>query len=370
MTRQIGTWTWIVALLTVATACGESDTLFSSGEIALADVPPKYAAELCSAYERCLGKEVYALFTNGTDCAKQTEQRILNGEFPQYRAKIDAGKIQYQGAKMQACLDAIHATTCDTLSVRPIPACKAALDGTVAVGGECELSAECKGATFCQSEGGTCPAHCVALLVAGQDCSADEQCESGLSCSGETKKCVAPASLAEPCEYGAPPCAPGLLCIGKEDASKVSGACKSPSETFSGAEGEACDPRSKLCKQGLSCAVDTLTVSGGTFKCVKTGGYAAGAACKLAFPEACAAGNYCKAAGATLVVDGTCTRLPAAGEACGATFLNPSICPANTACVEGKCQELVANGVSCFGDAMCYSEHCAANGCQAKLPCN
>jgi hypothetical protein len=63
---------------------------FSKGEIALADVPPKYAEELCSGYERCLGKEVYALFSNGTDCAKRTEQRILNGEFPQCADDGDA----------------------------------------------------------------------------------------------------------------------------------------------------------------------------------------------------------------------------------------------------------------------------------------
>lgn len=369
MTKRSLTWTGIVALL-CAGACGESNEMFAESEIALGDVPPKYAAELCSAYERCLGKEVYALFTNGTDCAKRTESRILNGEFPQFQAKVDAGKIRYEGKKMQACLDAIHARTCDALSERPIPECKAALDGTVAQGGECDLSAECAGATFCRSENGTCPAHCAALLVAGEDCQEDDHCASGLTCSGETRKCVAPAGLGEACEYGAPACAPGFLCLGKDDDAKTPGTCKSSSETFTGAEGEACDPRSKLCKQGLSCAVDTLTADGGTFKCVKTGGYAAGAACKLAFPDACATGSYCKAAGATLLVDGSCTALPTAGEACGANLFNAGICPANTACVAGKCQALAANGVSCFGDAMCYSEHCAANGCQAKLPCN
>lgn len=368
--KRILIWTAFSALASAA-ACGEASTSLSDPPaIALADVPPKYAAELCSAYERCLGDEVYALFTNGSDCNQLTEQRIRNGEFSQYEAKVAAGKLHYDGTKMQACLDAVHARTCDTLSVRPIPECESALDGTVALGEACDLSAECQGATFCQSQSGTCPAHCVALLVAGQDCSADEQCASGLLCSGETKKCVAPASLGQPCEYGAPACAAGLLCMGKEDASQTSGTCKTPGEVFSASEGGACDPRAILCKQGLSCAVDTLVANAATFQCLKTGGYSAGGTCKLAFPDACAAGNYCQAAGATLFVDGTCAPLPKEGEACAATLFNTDICPANTVCVAGKCQARVANGVSCFGAAMCYSDSCAASGCQAKLPCN
>jgi hypothetical protein len=38
--------------------------------------------------------------------------------------------------------------------------------------------------------------------------------------------------------------------------------------------------------------------------------------------------------------------------------------------VSGLCQILVANGVSCTGDGMCYSEKCGTSGgCEAKVPC-
>lgn len=357
-----------ISAVLAASACEGSSTAFSDTGIALDEVPAKYAAELCAAYESCVSKEVYALFTNGSDCAEQIERRLLNGEFPQYQALIDAGRMRYDGTKVQACLDALRAKTCETLNERPIPACDAALDGTVALGGACDLSGECEGAAFCQAQAGTCPGQCVAPLVAGQDCAADDQCASGLSCSSETQKCVRPTGLGQPCELGAPPCAAGLLCIGKDN--QTSGTCRTPDETFSAAEGAACDPQSQLCSVGLSCAIDTLAASGATFKCVKTGAYAAGSACKLAFPEACPTGNYCKAPGATLVVDGSCAPAPGVGEACGSNLLRPAICAPGTVCVAGKCQSLVENGVSCFGNAMCYSEHCAANGCQAKLPCD
>ncbi len=361
----------VVAALIASVGCGgSSSTLSESGGIALADLPPKYAAELCAAYTRCVGEEVYQIFANGADCIHDTEQRILNGEFAQYQAHIDAGTMRYDAKKAQGCLDALHALSCASLNERPILACKDALDGRVAPGGECELNAECAGAAFCDAAAAACPGHCSALLLAGSDCSADDQCASGLQCSTETKKCVQPANLGDACEHGAPPCAPGLLCIGKDDKAATSGTCKSADATFSTAEGAACDPSVALCALGQSCAVDALTANGATFKCVKTEGYASGGACRLAIPEACAAGSYCKTAGATVVIDGTCAALPSAGEACGTNLLSSTICGSGLGCVAGKCQALVANGVSCTGDGMCFSKHCVAGGCQAKLPCN
>src|SRR5689334_8625264 len=115
-------------------ACGGSGDAFSEpAAVALADVPAKYAAALCSAYQRCLGQEIYALFANGSDCAAQTEQKIRNGEFSLFQGLIDAGQLRYDGTKVEACLAAIDAQTCNTLNVRPLPECEAALDGTVEV---------------------------------------------------------------------------------------------------------------------------------------------------------------------------------------------------------------------------------------------
>ena len=100
---------------------------------------------------------------------------------------------------------------------------------------------------------------------------------------------------------------------------------------------------------------------------MQAGSYAAGDACKPGFPEACASGNYCKTGTGLLAITGTCTPIPAAGEACGSSL---SQCLPNAACVSGTCQNLAQNGVSCTGDAMCYSERCGSSGgCEANLPC-
>src|SRR5512145_529654 len=162
-----------LVLVGLATSCGDS-TSGSTG-IAFADLPIKYAEAACAAYEDCLGP-VFALFLNGTDCAELTAKRLENGTFSLMEKKIEQKTIRYEPAKAQACLDAVATLNCDELLNRDQPACLAALDGTVAIGGDCDLSEECKGSAICQSSDGTCPGKCVALLSAGQSCSADGEC--------------------------------------------------------------------------------------------------------------------------------------------------------------------------------------------------
>jgi hypothetical protein len=351
-----------------AGACGGESGAFTDAPVALGDLPPKYAAAACTAYENCMGADLMKLFLNGADCAAVTEQRILNGTFPMIQSRIDQGTMRYDGAKAQACLNAIAARTCATFNDRDPPECLAAIDGTVDLGGDCTLDDDCKGSALCRSTTGTCPGKCTALLVAGQACAKNDNCASGLVCSSETKMCVQPVGADQKCEYGQPPCAPGLLCLGKDDTAKTSGTCKSSAQAFSADEGAVCDPaKGQLCKTGLSCAAAGVTVvpPAITFKCVKAGSYAAGLACKPAFPDACATGTYCKNGTGALALDGVCTALPQSGEACG----KDSQCQPNTVCVAGTCRSLVANGVSCTGDAMCYSERCGSGGCEARVAC-
>jgi len=362
-------------------ACGGNSSGGPSGDggprndsggpsLPLADLPPKLAQAMCAAFQNCYGP-LFDLFLNGVDCVAVTEQRIRNSAFPLFQGEIDQGRIVYDGTKAQACLDELLARTCATMLDRDSDACLAALDGTVALGGACTLDEDCKGQAICKSSSGTCPGQCVPLLVAGQPCDQDSDCQSGLQCSSETKLCVVPATDGQPCEYTAPPCGPGLLCLGKDDTKKTPGTCRTIAAALSVPAGAACDAtNSTLCQPGSSCIADGFDLASVSISwlCVPTGSYPPGGSCKPGFPEACASGYYCQTGSGLAVLTGTCAVSPAAGQPCAGSINTQ--CQPGVVCVYGTCQNLAANGVSCTGDAMCYSEKCGTSGgCEAKLPC-
>jgi len=163
---------------------------------------------------------------------------------------------------------------------------------------------------------------------------------------------------------------PGLLCLGKNDDNQTPGTCRTPATALAGLEAGPCDATlGQLCQSGLSCVADSLTLLPPAiiWTCVRVGSYLAGGACKPGFPEACASGNFCKTDKLLDPLSGTCTTIPAAGEACGSGL---SQCQPGAACVDGICQNLAANGVSCPADAMCLSEYCGpSGGCEARVPC-
>ena len=339
-----------------------------NGDIAFEALPAKYAEAICAAYQNCLGP-VFSLFLNGANCVDVTTKRLESGTFALIPQKIAAGTISYDGHKVQACLDAVSNLSCDGLLKRDQPECLAALDGLVAQGGDCDLNEECKGSAICQSSYGNCPGTCVALLSAGQACVADSDCSDGLQCSSETKLCVKPAAAGDACEYGSPPCGPGLLCLGKDDTNKTPGVCRNAIAALSAAAGAACDPAGTLCSSGVSCVADVdLATVKLVWTCVKSGTYPAGGACKPGFPDACATGNYCLTGTGLASVNGTCTAIPSAKQACG-TGLGAQ-CQPGAVCVAGLCQNFADNGVSCTGDDMCYSGYCGTTGgCQPRSPC-
>jgi hypothetical protein len=337
--------------------------------IAFVDLPAKLARALCTATQGCYGP-VFDLFLNGTDCIALTEQRIRNGTFPMLQGEIDLGKVVYLGNQAQACLDSLAARSCAQMLQRDSPECLAALDGTVALGGACTLDEDCQGKALCKSTTGTCPGQCMALLVAGQACAEDGDCQDGLACSQETRLCVLPAAEGQACEYGAPPCGPGLLCLGKDEDKKTPGTCRTAATALAGVEGGSCDATlGQLCQPGLSCVADSITLLplAIAWRCMKIGSYLAAGACKPGYPEACASGSYCKTDKLLDPLAGTCTAVPAGGEACGTGLPQ---CQAGAVCVDGTCRNRVANGVSCAADAMCLSEYCGGSGgCEARLPC-
>ena len=350
-------------------ASNDSGSTGGAGGIAFDALPAKYAAAVCTAYRNCLGP-IFSLFLGGSDCVDVTTQRLENGTFALMQPEITAGTIRYDGNKVQACLDAISKLTCDGLLQRDRPECLAALDGLVPLGGDCDLNEECAGSAICRSSTGACPGKCVPLLSAGQACSGDSDCTDGLQCSSETSLCVKPAAVGDSCEYGSPPCGPGLLCLGKDDTNKTPGVCRNAVDALSAAAGATCDPAGTLCVSGVSCVADVdLTGKKLVWTCVNSGTYPAGGACKPGFPDACATGNYCLTGTGIAALSGTCTAIPGAKQPCGTGI--GAQCQPGTACVAGLCQSYAANGVSCTGDAMCYSGYCGTSGgCQLRLPCS
>jgi len=334
-------------------------------------LPAKYAAAACVAYEKCLGP-IFSLFFNGANCTEVTTQRLNNGTFSLVEQKSNQGTVTYDGSKTQRCLDTVSNLTCTGLLERDQAECLAALDGVVPLGGDCDINEECKGSAICKSSSGTCPGQCAALLAAGQPCTADSDCESGLQCSSETGLCVKPAGVGQACEYGAATCGPGLICLGKDDAQQISGTCYNAVAALSVDGGASCDPTAGvLCKSGLSCVADSYDAASAKvlWKCAQTGSYLAGQACKPAFPDACATGYYCLTGTSGLAtLNGTCTAVPDAKQPCGTGI--GAQCKAGAVCVKGLCQSYAANGVSCTGDGMCFSQYCgASSGCEMRLPC-
>jgi hypothetical protein len=338
-------------------ACSSSSSSSGGGGgIPIEELPAKYAEAMCTAYENCFGP-LFGVFLNGSDCTELTTTRLENSAFAQVKGKIDAGTVSYDGTKAQACLDVVSQLSCDDFLQRDQPECLAALDGTVVLGGACDLNEECKGSAICQSKDGVCPGKCVALLKAGQACGADGDCDDGLQCSKETKLCVRPSAVGESCEYGSPPCGPGRLCLGKDDAKQTPGACYDAKDAMSASDGQTCDPTSGiLCVPGVSCVVDSVDLVAGAvvWRCVTTGTYKTGETCKPGIPDPCSSGNYCKPLVADLPVTGTCTAIPDPKQPCGTGF--GAQCKTGAVCVAGLCENYAANGVDCTGDEMCYSE--------------
>ncbi len=342
---------------------GSGGSAGGGSEVAIDQVPSLYAAAACEAYERCAGV-VFELVAPGEKCADRLEAE-LEGELPRFEEAVDRGTLVYDGTKLRACTEELGNKSCDELLERESDTCEAALQGTVAVGEDCSLSAECEGPAYCKF-GETCPGTCAELELAGEPCTQDGQCASGLVCSNETERCVVPAALGEPCKGGEPDCAIGSFCTGATD--DTPGTCVEYDEAFSGAEGEDCALLGlELCRSGLVCGVESVTQSGAVTKCVAKVG--SGEDCVIAFPDQCPTDEYCRAAEGTFA--GTCEPRPAAGEPCAANGISdsPDTCAPNTRCDGGTCRDFAALGESCESDEVCVSGHCQGGACVSASSC-
>lgn len=351
----------VVALLGVG--CGGDDD--DDASIPLEDLPDQVADVYCGAIVPCLGA-LQDLFLNGSDCHETFAAQFADQELPRWQAAIEAGTLVYHGDKAQACLDAFAAAGCDIPSTRTPPACEAALEGQVALGGECNATLECAGSAYCKFDA-ACPGACTALEAAGGACDGDGDCADGLACRGST--CEAPAAEGDSCGGpDGPECTLGLICLGAD--ADTTGVCQPIEEVLVGGDGDDCDPLGggPLCQDGLSCVLDSLTP--GTlqpiWKCA--GSVGSGEACKAGFPDQCPDAEMCDADPQAGDIEGTCVSLPDAGEPCAPALLGAGCAP-GLSCVEDTCTELARIGGACTVDDGCYSGTCDGDTCAAPPEC-
>lgn len=117
------------------------------------------------------------------------------------QAAITAGRMTYTATGAQPCLSAIAAIPCSA-EAPDFSACASALTGTVATGGSCNSSYDCKTAgNYCSVAPGTCGGTCAAPIAAGATCTAGQVCAAGYTCTGTCTAVPVGATLGQPCGY-------------------------------------------------------------------------------------------------------------------------------------------------------------------------
>jgi hypothetical protein len=265
-------------------------------------------------------------------------------------AAIDMGRTRFDGARAQACADALGARSCDQTSQsnREVPdACLAVVAGTATAGATCALDEECVSlvchvpscAQACCTgtcEGGAVPAR----AKAGESCETN-LCDAASFCDNVATTCVALKKAGDSCE-SSEQCDFALDCL-------QGGTCGSLPRL-----GDAC---TGACRDvGTTCSLASHT-------CVKVGllGEACSSSADCSQLYTCDTSKRCSEG---LAVGAPCTiaqRCAGAGAFCDA--------PVNE--VAGLCAVPKANGAACQRDPECQSHACDATSklCVADAVC-
>jgi hypothetical protein len=360
--------------------CGDSDSGTGTGGTGtgagptIDQLPALFAKAVCDRTESCFGP-AYAVFARGEDCTTATTKSVAEGDLAAAAGLVASGKLTYDPAKAQACLDAYKKLTCAELDNPSPAACEQAFGGKGAPGDACTTGSECGPGSFCEA-GAACPGKCAAKKGAGLACTRSEGCEPGLHCDG-SGKCA--ARVADGAACGAKlECEVGSLCLGDSKAkAQDKGTCTPSPQAFSAGIGAACDlDAGPFCAAGTVCQLGEISATGATFTCAAP--VTTGKACRLAVPDACPADEYCPtdATAKPPVFDGVCTKRPAAGQPCGASVTGGvcapyAVCRRDTATPggAGTCVDKQSVGGTCQESNECYSGLCKAGVCAQDLAC-
>ncbi len=349
-------------------SCGDSeDGGGAYSNVSVEEMPAAIADAYCSLVEECAPQFSSLLFKE-EECRTLFTRTFEDESFNSLEAAINDGRVLYDSSAAAACINELKSAPCESLLDRSQPSCEAALQGTVARGDECSVDAECEGDSICVFSDNQCPGTCQGRLAAGEECNDDDRCQDGLICSEATGRCATPAGSGEACGGGVEPqCAPGMFCIGEDDATQEAGTCLEESTLFTSAEGSACSfADGPLCQEGLSCVVDEIDGTTPIYRCRPKA--ASGGTCKFGVPDQCPKGEHCNITLAELFLGTTeknCEPLPKVGEACSPALFS-NACEAYARCVDGTCEAMRRLGESCSVDAVCYSGRCVNGGCAAS----
>lgn len=340
--------------------------------VPLEQAPEAYADALCDRLERCVG--ALAKYAIGAEDCRDYLTKFLGQSVLAELSALPPDTFAYHADKMPACLDAVREADCTVVS--PIPeACDAAITGLVTQDGACTHPAQCTRGLYCNVASGSCPGSCQPRPSEGQPC-ANGACLEGLQCDDSLDQCVRARVEGEQCEGGQfGSCRLDMTCLGKAD--QTPGTCRPNEGLYTQGDGVGCNwSKGGLCKAGFCCELESAAkAQAGDYSGTCVSEVAAGSPCKLALPDACAAGHYCKV---TAGIDGKCEPLPTPGEDCAVLSL-VALCAAGARCTgrndaapslqPGTCVALAALGYGCSGDATCFSGHCQDGKCAAPNFC-
>lgn len=355
-------------------ACGGTTEFTAGGALAVEQLPNALAEALCQAEQTC-DPFFYGVAFKNADCEGQLTAQLEDAAFSQIQVAITAKTLTYDGVKARDCVSAVPSGSCGVLDNNLPQACRAALLGTVATDGDCDIDAQCSGLSRCQVAAGMCPGKCAPRASAGVACRADSECALGLTCSAATSHCSAPARDGEPCKGGsAAECAAGLLCVGNDDGQKRAGTCQTSAAALTGQKGEACDLQlGPWCATGLSCVAEGLAPP--SYKCHAIA--APGGECGAGLPAECPTGQYCPVGLPELLsgkLTAQCQALPSEGETCGPALgfsrcSGALVCDETSAPLKPVCVARHTLGQSCSSDALCRSQHCVDETCVPESAC-
>tara|TARA_R110002096_G_scaffold436085_1_gene667102 strand:+ start:20008 stop:20985 length:978 start_codon:yes stop_codon:yes gene_type:complete len=321
--RPIQVSTWISALL-LAGACGGG----GGGDIDVKDLGSELSDTICDAQIKC------GAYPNKATCLEATRFEV-----DQLISDVEAGLINYDGAKARECVNSVldlFGADCTRFPSGPgnESACDEAFEGTIALGEACFTDESCAGSASCSGSGGeTCTQGVCeasepepAEAAEGESCT-ETECEFGLYCNPDDV-CTALHEPAEACpDFFS--CVSGYICDLGPDFTP--GTCVEMPDT-----GDTCDPEfgGPFVGGQLSCLRITDYCDPADTKC-KT---------KLSPGSACGEGLLC--ADYAECVDDACVARPRLGEACEVD--SELTCLGDLDCASGTCVAEPSDPVCAF----------------------
>ncbi len=325
MTR---TWLWLASGLALAGCSRSSDRGSSGGDIPIESLGEAQAEAICDVLFRCEGVDddrIKLVFRDAATCREYLSQMLDTSRIEALERAVAEGTVVYDSHAAARCVGTVDSGCGAVVSgFDGRGDCDVVFTGTVAEGGDCFLTTECRPGLSCSFETETCPGRCVTESPSPGYC-------GGVSCD---------VAAGEECFY--PPGVGEERCVTEivEPDATEGMPCGLVAETETQVTRRACAP-------GLYCTGDAYTV--GTCRTP----IAAGATCSDS--DVCVSGHLC--------ADGSCrevTIVRTAGGTCGGALLQVCDPLERLECVSEVCAEI--------GDGTAGSP--CRNGDFGELTCN